>query len=317
MKSSQVEQRKRITGKYAGANECRFWKQFAKRGLTELEELAIQATLSEGDRILDVGCGCGREAVELQRRGMEVCPLDVVYVFAKTTQERMQELGLPARAVCADVTDGVPFSGLFDAAVLFEQIYQHIPERKERLMCLQNIRTALKSKGLLLLSAFNEGDIDLWSRILWMRDTNWEIVTAAVRGRNLLDARYEEVEADPVHGSSIRKLSWRKALWTLAYLRFLIRRKWRTVRLRRAADRNEYDFCKPVQRTNPLTESDGWFWLRVMSLMELSKELQEAGFKIERVYPLLGHRYECSRRSSWGAPAVVLAARATGEAANE
>jgi SAM-dependent methyltransferase len=309
-KSLQSEQRARIAEKYSDGNEYGFWDRFADRSFTDLEELAVREHLDRGCRVLNVGCGCGREAVELARRGMEVCALDVVPGYAGAARERLQALGLPARVACADATEGVPFSGQFDAAVLFEQVYQHIPERRCRLACLNNLRVALKPGGLLLLSAFNEGDIDLWARLLWMRETQWQIAALAAGGDRPLDARYLD---PPAEERSARRIGWKEIAWLLAYLRFLIGRKRQTRKRLHCAQTDETSCCKRLRRSNPLSSSSGWFWFRIMGFPELSHELEQSGFAVQTVYPLLGCQHRCSPRASQGAPLLLIVAQALHE----
>jgi SAM-dependent methyltransferase len=267
--------------------------------------MAIQAYLTRGSRVLDVGCGCGREAVALEQQGIKVWALDLVPRHLRMAQVRLRSLGLAARCVCADAGEGIPFAGTFDGAVLLEQVYQHIPERETRLRCLAEVRSVLKPNGVLLLSAFNEGDIDLWARLRWMRETKWRLAD----GANLLDARFNAIDEC---GSGIpleRRSLQRRILWVLAYLRFLIRRRRRAREALRNRVTDETGCCKVQQRINPEEQSEGWFWFRVMSLGELEEELATAGYCVERVYPFLGDRYRCSQRGSRGAPLVLVAAR--------
>jgi SAM-dependent methyltransferase len=62
------------------------------------EELAEE----RGGRILELGCGTGRVALHLARRGYEVLGLDTEQALVETLNSRAAEAGLPARAIVAD-----------------------------------------------------------------------------------------------------------------------------------------------------------------------------------------------------------------------
>ncbi|MEM9520360.1 MAG: class I SAM-dependent methyltransferase [Actinomycetota bacterium] len=77
---------------------------FTKGTAKEIDELLRRVPLEPGARILDVGCGPGRHAHELGRRGFEVHGVDISQTFidvategevAGTTFERMDARAMP------------------------------------------------------------------------------------------------------------------------------------------------------------------------------------------------------------------------------
>jgi SAM-dependent methyltransferase len=91
--------------------------------------------LQPGERVLDMGCGAGRHAFEMYRRGADVIALDQDADELSTVSEwfaaMREEGGLPASAE-ADVKQGdalnLPFpDGEFDRVVAAE-VLEHIPD---------------------------------------------------------------------------------------------------------------------------------------------------------------------------------------------
>lgn len=86
---------------------------FTKGTLREVEALWEPLALEPGSRVLDVGCGPGRHAEELTRRGVEVVGVDVSERFLRLAHDRCPP---SARFVRADARR-LPLAPAFDAAI--------------------------------------------------------------------------------------------------------------------------------------------------------------------------------------------------------
>ncbi|HET7232097.1 MAG TPA: class I SAM-dependent methyltransferase [Longimicrobium sp.] len=86
--------------------------------------------LGRGKRVLDVGCGTGRQAVGALRAGDRVVAMDFSFPMAKATRDRVlrEAPGAPAAVIVADAQH-LPFrAGAFDAAVALG-VVGFVPDR--------------------------------------------------------------------------------------------------------------------------------------------------------------------------------------------
>jgi SAM-dependent methyltransferase len=107
------------------------------------------SVFSPGGRILDIGCGSGRDMAELQRQGFDAYGVDATPEFVDLAQKthptlagRIQEGALP------DL--GLPFNGEFDG-VLCSAVLMHI-DTADLLTAALSIKDCLKVNGRLLIS---------------------------------------------------------------------------------------------------------------------------------------------------------------------
>ncbi|MDZ7617077.1 MAG: class I SAM-dependent methyltransferase, partial [Patescibacteria group bacterium] len=103
---------------------------FANYGKTYDKECFTQGTLGEvdfverelgadrGKRILDIGCGTGRHAIELARRGYHVLGFDLSEAQLRRAREKAAEAGVTVQFERRDATEP-HFQQAFDAAIMF------------------------------------------------------------------------------------------------------------------------------------------------------------------------------------------------------
>jgi SAM-dependent methyltransferase len=114
------------------------------------EEVLIQRYLRPGLRLLDIGCGAGREAIGFARAGLEIVGIDIAPAMVARARDCAREAGL---AIDFAVGDPLTWAGScqpFDAIYFSPGIYSHIPGRVRRVRTLAHLRTLLAPGGLIV-----------------------------------------------------------------------------------------------------------------------------------------------------------------------
>jgi SAM-dependent methyltransferase len=110
--------------------------------------------LEAGERVLDVGCGPGRHALALARRGLDVTGVDLSEDFVALARDAAGAEGLSARFEIVDVRD-LAFDTQFDAAVCLCQGGFGLLGGRDEPAAFDRIAAALRPSGRLALSAFS------------------------------------------------------------------------------------------------------------------------------------------------------------------
>jgi len=118
----------------------------------EVDHVVGALGLRAGEQVLDVGCGPGRHAHELARRGIVVHGVDIAEPFVELAR-RDAPPGATFERLDART---LPFDGEFDAAIcLCQGAFGLMTAAGDDVAVLAGIARALRPGGRLALSAFN------------------------------------------------------------------------------------------------------------------------------------------------------------------
>ena len=140
---------------------------FANFGKSYDKESYTQGTVGEVDfierelgtdrskRILDIGCGTGRHAIELAKRGYRVTGFDLSEGQLRLAREKAAAAGVTVDFQRRDATQP-HFVQEFDAAIMFcEGAFSLMETDEKNYAILAHAAAALRPGGLLLLTTLN------------------------------------------------------------------------------------------------------------------------------------------------------------------
>jgi SAM-dependent methyltransferase len=135
---------------HLGAAYLRY--SFTKGTVQEVDIVIDALGLQPGHRVLDVGCGPGRHAHELARRGIIVEGIDISARFIELATKNAP----PGATFVRRDARALTYEREFDAAIcLCQGAFGLMTANGEDRLVLANIADALKPGGRLALSAFN------------------------------------------------------------------------------------------------------------------------------------------------------------------
>ena len=125
---------------------------FTKGTRQEIDFLWAALGLQSGMRVLDVGCGPGRHAHELARRGIVVHGIDISAAFVELARANAPEGATFERLDARELA----FDGEFDAVLcLCQGAFGLMTANGDDELVLASMARALRPGGRLALSAFN------------------------------------------------------------------------------------------------------------------------------------------------------------------
>lgn len=140
---------------HLGAAYLRY--SFTKGTVQEVDFLVAALGLEPGMRVLDVGCGPGRHAHELARRGIACHGIDISHRFVELAAANAptDPASAPATFERLDARH-LPFDGTFDAAVsLCQGAFGLLSSDDDTLAVLGGMARAVRPGGRIAISAFS------------------------------------------------------------------------------------------------------------------------------------------------------------------
>jgi SAM-dependent methyltransferase len=128
------------------------------------EQVLLECHLRPGQRVLDVGCGAGREAIGFARAGLSVVGIDLAPAMIALAAERARAAQLTIELAVAEPLTLPASVGQFDAVYFSPGIYAHIPGRERRVRTLARLRERLAPGGLIVVGPVMAPPLRAFSR---------------------------------------------------------------------------------------------------------------------------------------------------------
>ena len=133
---------------------------FTKGTVQEVDFILESTGAVVGSSFIDVGCGPGRHSLELARRGMRVCGIDVSQDFIEIARRHASDESLSdadfIRLDARSLQNEQSLHAQFDFAIcLCQGAFGLMVDDRQDVEILKGIRKCLKPNGVVMLSAFN------------------------------------------------------------------------------------------------------------------------------------------------------------------
>lgn len=130
-------------------------EEFTKGTAGEVDFLEKEINYNKDCRILDVGCGTGRHAIELASRGYSVKGVDLSEPMLEKAREKAAKSGVNVDFKVADARK-LPFENQFDLVIMIcEGAFPLMETDEMNFQILQSAADALKKDGKLIFTTLN------------------------------------------------------------------------------------------------------------------------------------------------------------------
>jgi SAM-dependent methyltransferase len=130
-------------------------ESFAQGTSGECDFIEKEINYNTSLRIIDVGCGTGRHAVELVKRGYKVTGIDLSESQLKRAEEKAKALNLEIDFLKQDARN-LPFEDEFDLAIMLcEGAFPLMETDEMNFAILQNVTKALKTHAKFIFTTLN------------------------------------------------------------------------------------------------------------------------------------------------------------------
>lgn len=128
---------------------------FTQGTIGEVDFIESEINHDKGCKILDVGCGTGRHAVELARRGYSVTGADLSENMLDKARKKAAEAGVKIDFIKADARN-LPFQDEFDLVIMIcEGAFPLMESDQMNFQILESAARSLNVKGKLIFTTLN------------------------------------------------------------------------------------------------------------------------------------------------------------------
>jgi len=128
---------------------------FTQGTLQEVTFIEQEIGFDKSKRILDIGCGTGRHAIELAKRGYKVTGIDLSESQLQRAREKAREAGVNIQFEQGDARS-LKYNGEYDVAlILCEGGFALMETDEMNFAILQGAARSLKSHGIFIVTTLN------------------------------------------------------------------------------------------------------------------------------------------------------------------
>jgi 2-polyprenyl-3-methyl-5-hydroxy-6-metoxy-1,4-benzoquinol methylase len=130
-------------------------ENFTKGTIGECDFIEKELNFNKSLKILDVGCGTGRHAIELSKRGYNITGIDLSEAQLKRAREKAKAENLSIDFQCQDARN-LPFNGEFDVAIMLCEGGFPLMETDEmNFEILKSVTKSLKPQAKFIFTTLN------------------------------------------------------------------------------------------------------------------------------------------------------------------
>ena len=162
-----------------------------ERTAQAIEAIVERLGLETGSRLLDVGCGHGRIALPLARRGIHVTGVDASRRSLDLAREGAAAEGLDVELREHDMRE-LDYEGAFDGAINVFSSFGYFDDEADDRRVLAGIARALRPGGALLLDVIHPPGLfrvyrerwweELDDGVVWLQEHEWDALRCRNRG---------------------------------------------------------------------------------------------------------------------------------------
>ena len=142
---------RRVWQRYEHPAEVNAYSDQVAEGLRPEEEAALARWCSHPCRVLDLGCGAGREALVLTRRGYQLVGVDISLGMITQARRQADAAGLEIAFIWMQDPLRLPVpSSAFDCVLGLAQLLAQVPGRLARVALLREIERVMAPGGMYL-----------------------------------------------------------------------------------------------------------------------------------------------------------------------
>ena len=130
-------------------------ERFVKGTLGECDFIENELNYNKDLKIIDVGCGTGRHAIELTKRGYSVIGIDLSETQINRAQEKAENENLKIQFLVGDARQ-IPFKNKFEIAIMMcEGGFPLMETDEENFEILSSVSQSIKPNGKIIFTTLN------------------------------------------------------------------------------------------------------------------------------------------------------------------